>query len=183
MSIEFIKGFGEDVPVSFPVFPQLHGYFRKLDDRITELLEMFSEHYKGARNVQTNFSREWGYVKVAADTMKEMGCDHREFICPVPFVLDADYVIPKITGEQVPLSGWEAGLTIMYLALDEYVTFCVYAAQILEVTEKQDVIAELKEVIGGVAIETVISNASANCEILIQIGCELNLLNMFEIID
>ena len=183
MSIEFIEWFDEDFQVTHPVFPSLHHDLQKLDDRITELLEMFSEHYKGARNVRTNFSREWGYVKVAPETMKEMGFDHKEFFCPVPCVIDDDFAISKITGEQVPLSGWEAGLTIMYLALDEYITFCVYAAQILEVTEKQNVIAELKAVIGGVPIETVIANASTNCEILIQIGCELNLLNMFEIID
>ena len=63
MSIEFLEGFGEDVPVTYPVFPHLHGYFHKLDGRIEELLEMFSEQYNGLRNIRTDFRREWGYVR------------------------------------------------------------------------------------------------------------------------
>ena len=57
-----------------------------------------------------------------------------------------------------------------------------YAAQILEITEKQDVINDLNEVIGGMKIDTIISNAIENCRILGQIGSELGWVDMFEII-
>ncbi len=183
MSIKFIKGFGADVPVTYPVFPSLHGDLVKLDGRIEELLEMFSEQYNGLRDVRTDFAREWGYVVVASETMIEMGFNCGEFICPVPFVLDEEFTLPSIKGEQIPINGWGAGLTIMFICLEEYITFCTYTDQILEVTEKEDVIKGLNEVLGGMTTENAIKNAIETCQIIGQIGSELCLNDMYEVID
>ncbi len=183
MSIEFIKGFGACVPVTYPVFTSLHSDLAKLDGRIEELLEMFSEQYNGLRNVRTDFAREWGYVVVASETMKEMGFNCGEFISPVPFVLDEEFTLPNIKGEQIHMTGWGAGLTIMFICLEEYITFCTYTDQILEVTEKEDVIKGLNEVLGGMATETVIKNAIETCQIIGQIGSELCINNMYEVIN
>ena len=81
------------------------------------------------------------------------------------------------------MNGWSAGLTIMFICLEEYITFCTYADQILEVTEKEDIINGLNEVLGGMPIETAIKNAIETCQILGQIGSELCLNDMFEVID
>ena len=128
MSIEFRDNFSGNVSVTYPVLPHLHCNSQKLDDRVVELLEMFSEQYQGARDVKPDFKREWGYVKVSAETMGEMLFDHQEFICPIPFVADDEYTLPNLQGSQILISGWEAGVAIMFMAMEEYITFCTYAA-------------------------------------------------------
>ena len=183
MSIEFIEWYDKDYQVTYPVFPSLHHDLQKLDDRITEVLEMSCEHYTDGRNIKTDFARTWGYVKVEAQTMGEMGFGYKEFICQVPYVSDAGFTLPNVRGKQIPITGWEAGLAVMNIAFVEYATFCVYAAAILQDSKKQDIIGELRTVIGDIEIETAIKNAGINSEIIIQIGCELNLLKMFEVID
>ena len=183
MSIEFIEWFDEDFQVTYPVFPSLYSDLGKLDERIAELLEMSCEHYTDGRNIKTDFTRTWGYVKVSAQTMGEMGFVSEEFICPVPYVSDDGFTLPNVKGTQIPITGWEAGLAVMNIAFEEYATFCTYAAAIIQDTKKQDIIRELELVIGDIEIETAIKNTGKNSEIIIQIGCELNLLKMFEVID
>ncbi len=178
MAIQFLK---KSLPLSSTTI-SVFGHIENNEADISEYI--FGLLGQSARTIDRSYSYKWGSIVVSGEMLNIINPNIyiTDYICPIQFVTDKNYAMLTSDGMPIFITGWEAGVALMIVSLEEFSEYWTYLGEGLDREWRVQMLKKETDILSRIPAEVFKLNARIRQSVLLWAAHHLNFEKVFKVI-